>query len=548
MKPSGRLTILIIIVAALLSTGIHLYHYEPDDTFITLRYARNVALGRGFAFNPGERLEGYTNFLWLIILVLAGRLGLPLNATARLLGLLFSGATLVLVWAMGRDYARRLPGGGWRSGLGAAVPPMLLAASAPFLTWSLSGTEIPLFTFLLLLGFDLLRRTRDPAAVFAVFGLLGLVRPEGIVFFALSFVVLLTSGRKRSDVIFKAAGVLALFYAPYAAWKLHYFGSLLPNTFYAKTGPMGLMIRNGGRYVSGFLAGYGYLSVIGLILLRKRIRSRELVVLPLSFTVLHWITLLFLGGDWMPHYRLLLPTLPLVLLLLANGLTEAAAEGRTVSERTSGRAGMGSTGGAAASGSGEPEIVAATRPAGERPAGSLAVAAVMFVFLAMVPGGLGYDDFKAERLAVRIFTRLGKTLSEILPQGTRLACGSTGAIGYYTDLPIVDILGLTEAHIARHGRIVAFQPGHMKADGRYVLEREPDLLLLGNIQIHLGRRGPERMKHKIQEEEIIKQPSFTRDYEFVNIPLGRNFYLSCYKRKGFFLPLEQIDDRAHGGS
>ena len=47
------------------------FHYIPDDAYIGFRYARNVARGDGFVFNAGERVEGYTNFLWLTLLVAA---------------------------------------------------------------------------------------------------------------------------------------------------------------------------------------------------------------------------------------------------------------------------------------------------------------------------------------------------------------------------------------------------------------------------------------------------------------------------------------------
>src|SRR5438552_142444 len=42
--------------------------YTLDDAFISLRYARNLAKGHGIVFNAGERVEGYTNFLWVVIL------------------------------------------------------------------------------------------------------------------------------------------------------------------------------------------------------------------------------------------------------------------------------------------------------------------------------------------------------------------------------------------------------------------------------------------------------------------------------------------------
>ena len=41
---------------------------EIDDAFISFRYAENFAQGKGLVFNSGERVEGYSNFLWVILL------------------------------------------------------------------------------------------------------------------------------------------------------------------------------------------------------------------------------------------------------------------------------------------------------------------------------------------------------------------------------------------------------------------------------------------------------------------------------------------------
>lgn len=39
-----------------------------DDPFISFRYAQQLVVGNGLVYNPGERLEGYTNFLWTILI------------------------------------------------------------------------------------------------------------------------------------------------------------------------------------------------------------------------------------------------------------------------------------------------------------------------------------------------------------------------------------------------------------------------------------------------------------------------------------------------
>ena len=496
--PNTRLLLLSFVTLAILAAGLAAFHYIPDDTFIMLRYARNVLRGDGFVFNPGERVEGYTNFLWLLIVVFAGKLGFPLVAGARALSLFFSLGTLVLVARAARRDGRPAGAGpGWREAIGTLLPAAMLAASPPFLVWSVSGSEIPLFTFLLLAGFVLLRDGKRPGAAFVVFGLLGLVRPEGTLFFLIAFFFLLARSPRRRTVAALGLGVAAVFYAPYLAWKWSYFHAFLPTTFYAKTGPAGLMLSNGARYVSGFALSYGYLFVGGVLLLRAAGQAWESYALPLLLTAAAGIEVLLLGGDWMPHYRLLLPILPFVMLTASRGIMAIAAR--------------------------EARVV------------TLAFALVL---LAAAPGAIGYEAFTTERLTVGAFAHLGRRLRDILPPETTIGCGSTGAIGYYTDMPIVDILGLTERFIARHGVVVGTQPGHLKTDGEYVIEKRPDLLLFGNVQIHRGVRGRDRMRLKIQEEETARQPEFEMRYDFVNIPLGTGFYLSCFKLKSYFLPVE----------
>jgi len=502
VRQRTRLLILSLATLAVVIAGLFIFAYIPDATFITLRYARNALGGEGFVFNPGEHVEGYESFLWLLIIVFAGKLGFPLVMSARALSLAFSLGTLALAGVA----ARREPGPadgrsaaghtGWDETFGIFIPPMLLAASPPFLVWCTSGSEIPLFTFLLFAGFMLLDAEKRPGAALIAFGLLGLVRPEGTLFFTIAFLYLLARSPRKASVALMGVGVIAVFYAPYLLWKWRYFHALIPNTFYAKTGPLGLMLRNGTQYLFGFFLSYGYLLVAGIVLLRAAAQPRERYLLPLALAVACGLVALLFGGDWMPHYRLLLPALPLIMLIASRGVMAAA--GRT-----------------------------ARSP----------VFALMLVFLVMVPGAFHYEMFTTERLTVRAFAHLGRQLGSILPPGTSIGCGSTGAIGYYTGMTVVDILGLTEPYIARHGVVVGTQPGHLKADGAYVFARRSDLLLFGNIQIHRGERDRGMMRLKVQERPVVEQPGFEESYDFVNIPLGGAFYLSCFKLKTYFLPL-----------
>ena len=137
------------VVAALFAASLWWFNYIPDDAYIGMRYARNLAGGEGLAFNPGERVEGYEDFLWVVLLAAGARAGMPVAAGARVLSLLFSAGALALAWMA---CLRAIPPGESSRSGAAAAGAVFLAAAAPFAACALSGTGIPLFTFLLTAG------------------------------------------------------------------------------------------------------------------------------------------------------------------------------------------------------------------------------------------------------------------------------------------------------------------------------------------------------------------------------------------------------------
>ncbi|HMJ10771.1 MAG TPA: hypothetical protein VK524_05155, partial [Polyangiaceae bacterium] len=76
-----------------------------DDAFISFRYAQNLVHGRGLVFNVGERVEGYTNFLWVLVLAGAGRLGFDIVRCATVLGIVFGAAAVVATERLSRQLA-----------------------------------------------------------------------------------------------------------------------------------------------------------------------------------------------------------------------------------------------------------------------------------------------------------------------------------------------------------------------------------------------------------------------------------------------------------
>src|SRR5713101_3668142 len=119
-----------------------LHFFRPvDDAYISFRYAENLAAGQGVVFNAGERVEGYTNFLWVVVLAVCRLMGAPVPLASQILGVLLTIGSILLA----ADLARRMI----PSGRGAGIPAALLLAASPAMAmWAGGGMEVPLFSFL----------------------------------------------------------------------------------------------------------------------------------------------------------------------------------------------------------------------------------------------------------------------------------------------------------------------------------------------------------------------------------------------------------------
>src|ERR1041384_8216961 len=73
-----------------------------------MQYAKQLALCNGSVFNVGERVEGYTNFLWVIFMTpiywLSTKLGFHFVSAVTLCNIVIAGANLLLVWSLSRRW------------------------------------------------------------------------------------------------------------------------------------------------------------------------------------------------------------------------------------------------------------------------------------------------------------------------------------------------------------------------------------------------------------------------------------------------------------
>src|SRR3954454_18585635 len=87
----------VLAATAVLLPHAMLFDFVNDDAYISFRYARNLAEHGQLVFNLGERVEGYTNFLWTVLLAAGIKLGVSPVIASRFLGVAFGVGTLALV-------------------------------------------------------------------------------------------------------------------------------------------------------------------------------------------------------------------------------------------------------------------------------------------------------------------------------------------------------------------------------------------------------------------------------------------------------------------
>ena len=420
---------------------------QIDDAFISYRYAANWVAGHGLVWNVGELVEGFTNPLWTFLIAGGLWLGADAEVLGHALGVACGLAILAATFWLARSW---LPADEeWL----AALATWPVAAFGGLAYWSTAGLETSLFVALAL--FALLAANRGSRTWLTVtLVLLTLTRMDGVLIAG----VLLgyhALDRRREGIAalapalaYGACTVIAL------GIRLAYYGTLVPNTYWAKVG--GIPLEYGALYLWEFLStGAIFLlpaAALGLWRARETRPAGAAAGLVAAYVV-------YVGGDAFPFSRFLLVALPPLSAIAVVGMAEALK-------------------GALA-----PRVILAT---------CLALACVSPV-LGGVPTALA--DFsppdRERRLDAqwkhsRYMQGLQRKRVELIRQGPTprlVAAGAIGSLGYYSgQLTVLDILGLTDAHIARRpaertpdGLAI---PGHARSDADYVFAQVPELIII----------------------------------------------------------------------
>jgi hypothetical protein len=444
------------------------FNFVCDDAFISFRYARNLAHGLGLRYNLGVEppVEGYSNFLWVILMAWVERVGGDPAVVSRVVSAL-CGA--VLVGVVAGVVARRVSSA-------SAVPlaaALLLAAMPPVAVWSTGGLATMPFALVVFACFDrLLGDPERPSGVQAGVLALGaaLLRTDGaywaLLILGIAGATWLAHRRPvLRRAIVTAGAILFAGVALYVAWRYSYHGDWISNTARVKVSASAMTLWRGLEYVLSAavsISSIGVLAIVSPWAIGGRHRILALQVVAVIAGTFAYAILV--GGDFMAMGRLLVPAMPFLAVL-----------GALVVDR-----------------------VAGVAQGGVRWAWATLVALVVLSLLPSfnlhpVPRGVrraldfrwnlpGYatevERWRGMRGNTARWTLLGKALALHTRPGESLVFDGIGAVGYHSGLFIHDQYGLVDREVARRDPGAGPRSaGHDKfVEPEFFLGREPTYL------------------------------------------------------------------------
>ncbi len=471
-----------------------------DDAMISMRYARNFALGRGLTWNPGEHVEGFTNPFMVLLMAGAARI---LSASAAVLAMQWLGVALVLATGLCvsivaeklvEDQAVELRNVFRALGFIGAL------SYYPVTFWALEGMETGL---VMLLAMASLARAAtnsqeakpDPAISVLLFLLL-LTRPDAAV--QVSILVLyrslsLSPNRNWRTVAIEMIPVAIAALGIVVARKI-YYGQWVPNTYVLKLQGMPLPVRlkNGCVFVSHFLQQVWIpltALTIGVAIKRVLLPATALALVTSALAYQWWV-----GGDPWEYWRIMAPYVPVLLVASAWAVIHLATwVGLGIRLKIAIAVGAFAAGCVHSNWKFAAEITFRQRPY------------------------LVDENEKNMKVALE--------LRRVCTPQARLGVIAAGVIGYYTDMYAIDFLGKVDARIARlkpdlshgfHG--LSTVPGHNKYDLNYsIVQLKPDYVQVtdwGNQNVtefvkenyvHLGRLWLLRGSPNIRWAEVNRR-------------------------------------------
>lgn len=487
--------------------------FLQDDAFISFRYAKNLAEHGNLSWNYDDvvRIEGYTNFLWTLILAVAMRLGIDPSLASIYLGLVAGAGTVFLTYRLAKEIFEE-----WQN---AALAAIILATNYTFSAYMTGGLETQLQTFFLTwLTLLAIRAEKDNytkpimlLAIGAISSLALLTRLDSVIICGIVQLILVYSIINKysygvRDIIFvliKLAAPLVIIVGPWLIWKYFYYGSLVPNSFHVKATTFSMaVVTSGLRYVLTFFLTYFLIPVMLMLAWYLRRLTKTTNLLMIFCPALVWmIYIVRVGGDFM-EYRFFVPILPFLMILFTWAIVQKWEH----------------------------------------------VWLRLFMIATIVLGSVGHAVLFTDSWGIQSVKSLRDDVAEGKPNWTKvgvvlgelfaytesdliIATNAAGAIPYYSELNTVDMLGINDRYIAMHGEDYTrfFRPGHNKWAKLRYYEDSGVNLILGHPQIR--DKGWDNGKHSFSLSEFRNfhianlENEVSVSGKIVGIPISPNYVL-----------------------
>jgi len=512
----------------------YLYTTILDDAYIFFRYAENIYNGFGFVWNIGEPpVEGYTSFLYLAILVLSKFFTIDLELFSILFGIISSALTLYISYLVyDLLYSERM------KNVSSIIITVIVLALAPAYTyWSAAGMETSFYSMFLILTIYLFLKLSDKSRyaflIGGLFGILCIIRFEAVLFFVAALYYLMKEKNSLLKINFNRNAILfaigfTVLFGSYFIWRWSYFGYFFPNTYYAKTGGGLYQITGGFLYTVKALRlfyGFGWIPIIiVMIFINKKMFSEKGLFL-FSLGLISIATTIFIGGDHFHFGRFVLPVLPLLFVFFPPAFDKMQSA----------------------------QIKYLKLNARYRSAVILIILVSLLLskhvyqeafngFQNLIKGKketLAVYDLSAEEDIIdwqHGFIIMGKTLHQIALKDDYIAVVPIGAIGYYSKINVIDMVGLVDPVIAHEQfspeSVRKWTAGHTKGDGKYILSRKPKYIQLTDYLTRKPLEVPhERSTQFVSVKEIWESEVFHQDYEFYPVEVIDGWYYNLFRRK-----------------
>jgi hypothetical protein len=403
-----------------------------DDSFISFRYAKNLVDGHGLTFNIDERVEGYSNFLWVMLLAFGYKLGIQPEIFFLFLAIPIYIAVLVFSYLLALKVTK--------SRTYSLITMLLVGFNHSIACFAASGMETPLQMLeFLVVGYIIYDATckgwnlKRTLSLSIILNLALLTRPDSILLAGCSAIAWYHSNNKRKRIDYAAFLLpFVVIVLPWLIWKYNFYGSIFPNSYNVKV--RGLSgVGFGFYYFYLFVIYYALAPFMALVIWRWRSlyridRGAAYIAL---FSLVWLLYVIWVGGDFM-EFRFMAPIIPFIIIIVLRSQLVFITDKWIV--------------------------MALTFALCVGTANNFSFISKIFYI---------YRVERVEKLNAHIYAPdenwdgIGRKLGELF-KGTdvTLGLGAAGVIPYYSGLKSIDFMGLTDKNVPFIGETFSSMPGH----------------------------------------------------------------------------------------